>query len=300
MWLLTYLRLKLTVTFYRLALRLKSRRWMPLSTPDSVLRVPSSDPSYTKDIKVHVYNPPASSQPIPVLINLHGSGFVFPLHGSDDAYCRHIAQRTGHTVLDMQYRLAPEYTFPAPLHDLTDVVRHVLARPDAYDTTRISLSGFSAGANAVLAIAADRHAFPAGTFRAVLAFYPPTNLAIDPAEKQAPDTSGRPIPPSMARLFDSCYIPPGTNKRDPRLSPSFAEPEAFPDSVMVLTGAQDGLALEAEALAGKVEGVPGKKVVRKRFEGVGHAWDKVRAKEGSVYEKARTESYALAVEILME
>ena len=46
---------------------------------------------------------------------------------------------------DTDYRKAPESPFPAAVHDVEDIVNYVLAHPDEYDTTKITLSGFSAG-----------------------------------------------------------------------------------------------------------------------------------------------------------
>ncbi|KAL1625461.1 hypothetical protein SLS56_007355 [Neofusicoccum ribis] len=293
MWLFTYLRLKATVSLMRFLMWL--RRGSPATHQTSTLHIPSREPGRT--IKAHVYQPPSAStsRPPPVLLNFHGSGFVLPMHGSDDEFCTLIARTTGHVVLDIQYRLAPEHPFPAAVHDAEDAIRWALDNP-SYDSARVSLSGFSAGANLAL-VAAAALAFPPAAFRALLAFYPPADLSVPPAAKRAPDPAGRPIPPAMARLFDACYIPPGVDPRDPRISPCYADPERFPEEVVVLTGAQDSLAEEAERLAGRVEGAGRSRVVRRRFEGCGHAWDK-GAVEGSVQAKAKAEAYGMAVEAL--
>ncbi|KAK1141012.1 hypothetical protein N8T08_009669 [Aspergillus melleus] len=86
-----------------------------------------------------------SDLPHPVLINLHGSGFVIPAHGSDDAFCRQVSQRTGYLVLDIKYRLSPEHPFPAPVDDVEDVVNWVKSQPNKFDLSRMAISGFSAG-----------------------------------------------------------------------------------------------------------------------------------------------------------
>jgi hypothetical protein len=43
--------------------------------------------------------------PSPVLVNFHGSGFIVPLHGSDDEFARLVVQYTDNAVLDVVYRL---------------------------------------------------------------------------------------------------------------------------------------------------------------------------------------------------
>lgn len=290
---LRYLRLKCIVSFLRLLTRFN--RGLLQASPDEVLQVPSRDRKRT--IKVHLYSAkPAermqnAQEPRPVLINLHGSGFVLPLHGSDDEFCRLVSRKTDYTVLDMQYRLAPEHPFPAALNDAEDVIKWVLAHPSRFDQTRIALGGFSAGASLVLAAASS--VFPKDTFRSLLAFYPTCDLSTPPGLKKAPDASGRPISVFMARTFNQSYIPASVDARDPRISPLFAPAENFPKNLLVITCAYDNLAPEAEALAAKVEADKGHHVILHRMEKCDHAWDK-----GKDQGKKKDEAYALALEML--
>lgn len=288
-----YLRLKAAVTHIRFLVWLA--RGKPNCHPDAVIQIPSRD-AYRK-IKAHVYLPKAVKTPSPVLINLHGSGFVFRMHGEDDEWCRKVSQETGHTVLDIKYSLAPERPWPAAPNDAEDVVNWVLGQPERFDLTNISLSGFSAGAN--ISLVCSGVSCPKGTFRSVIAFYPPTNLSIDPAEKisSAPDKSGKQIPLAMERLFNAAYIPQGTDPKDPRISPYFATLDRFPDNVMILTAACDNLCMEGEALAARIEEAGGRNIVRRRFEKVNHAWDK-RSPPGSLAEAAKIESYDMALQML--
>lgn len=262
---------------------------------DEVLQVPSRDEGRT--IRVHVYGSKNPTQPSPVLINFHGSGFVIPMHGSDDEFAMRIAKDTKYTVLDVQYRLAPEHPFPSGAHDAEDVVRYVLSKPQEYDLDRVAVSGFSAGGNFALGLSG--HVFPAGTFRHVLAYYPPTDISKDPRTKVAPDTSGEPLPPWLADVFNSCYCPEDVDRAQPLVSPCYIEGEKFPDSMLVITCAQDNLAPETEELVRKIQAVPGKNVKHERVELCGHAWDK-SYKSDTPQEKAKDRAYDMAVEILTE
>jgi len=139
---------------------------------DEVLHIPSRDSGRT--IKAYCYhssNRPTQPSPVPVLVNFHGSGYVIPLHGSDDEFALKIQDNTSYTVLDVSYRLAPEHPFPAACKDAEDAVRYVLADLEKYDKNHISVSGFSAGG--ALALGLCGHVFSQGTFEHVLAFYPP-------------------------------------------------------------------------------------------------------------------------------
>ncbi|KAH1499838.1 hypothetical protein LV164_002644 [Aspergillus fumigatus] len=264
------------------------------ANPDDVLQITSRDAG--RHLRAHLYRPATSLSPSPVLINFHGSGFLLPLHGSDDEFCRRVSRETEYTVLDVQYRLAPEYPFPAALNDVEDAVKWVLQRPDKFDLTRVAISGFSAGGN--LAIVAASVLYPRETFRSVLAFYPPLDLYTDPGAKRPPDPAGNPIPAPLCRLFDKSYVPSAYDARDPRISPCYAQPERFPDRVLVVTAAGDSLAGEAEALAAKIAKLPGRQVVCQRMQGCNHAWDK-SARPGTIQGDAKEKAYAMAVAMLM-
>lgn len=154
--------------------------------PDETIFVPSRDEGRT--IKTNVYGT-AESKPTPVLINFCGSGFVLATFGNDDEYCRFVADRTEYTVIDVQYRLAPENIFPAAFHDAEDVVKWVQSQPDRFDASCISLSGFSAGANIALAVASSSKLFGGedqkSIFNTVVSIYGPTDMALPTPQKTA-------------------------------------------------------------------------------------------------------------------
>ncbi|KAL4873577.1 Alpha/Beta hydrolase protein, partial [Aspergillus spectabilis] len=194
MFLLSFLYHKVAVLLLRAIARSRSSI---VPTPDDIYQIESRDP--LRKIKTHVYKSGAVSDPNPVLINFHGSGFVLTAHGADDEFCRLMSQRTGYTVLDVQYRLAPEHPFPGALQDVEDVVNWILQQPDKFDRARVALSGFSAGGN--LALAASSNLFSPRTFHAIIAFYPPVDLATDPGLKTPPEPTGNPLPAPLARFF---------------------------------------------------------------------------------------------------
>lgn len=263
---------------------------------DEVLQIPSRDPE--RSIKVHVYKPTKPTthkSATPVLVNFHGSGYVIPLHGSDDEFALKIRGSLPYTVLDVQYRLAPEDPFPAATNDAEDVIKYVLANPAKYDLSHLSISGFSAGG--ALALGAAGHTFPGNTFRHVIAFYPPTDLSIDPSDKHALDPTGKPLPNWIAAAFNNMYAPPPADREHPLISPAKIDPARFPKNVLIITCGFDNLAPETENLAERINEVPGINLKQQRVEKVGHAWDK-EYKPGTYEEKAKDSAYDLAVEML--
>ena len=290
---LSYLYLKFAALVIRTLMLLPGRI---TSNPDVVRYIQSRDPQRT--IKAHLYHSLAykDQAPRPILLNFHGSGFVIPAHGSDDAFCRHISQETKYTVLDVQYRLAPENPFPAAIEDVQDAVRWVLEQPERFDLSRVAISGFSAGAN--LALVASSSLFPPGTFRSILAFYPSVAAFVDPYTLVAPETGGRPFPAFVLSLFRQCYVQsPDISLRDPRVAPTLADLSRFPRNVLFITAGYDNLAIEAEKLASKLDEDPNRHVVHERMEKCDHAWDKI-AREGTRGWDLKEKAYGLAVEML--
>lgn len=78
-------------------------------------------------ICVRAYKQP-SQKDLPLLIYLHGGGFVTGGLETDDASCRLLAARIPILVLNVEYRLAPENPFPTGFEDSFDVVRWVSIR----------------------------------------------------------------------------------------------------------------------------------------------------------------------------
>lgn len=232
-------------------------------------------------MKTHVYQAKKSDKPAPVLINFHGSGFVLPLHGSDDFYCRHIASNTDYIVLDVPYRLAPEHPFPAAVEDAEDAICYVLAHSETYDTSRIVVSGFSAGGCLALVLASGSGGnIDKGIVKKCAAFYPVVDLAEPPSQTKAPQEGGKPIPAWMADSFNDAYAPgPSTVREDPRISPFFAAPEDFCDEVFVVNCGYDTLAPKGELLVEKLKKVPGKRVKGMFLDHVNHAWNMQPEKE---------------------
>lgn len=304
----SYLRLKTVAVLLRLLLRcaVLFHRRVENARYDKKQRltIPSRDPG--RHIAADLYLPDIkSSSPTPVLVNWHGSGFVLPNLGEDAAYCAYVARTTGIAVLDADYRKAPENPFPAALHDVEDVLCWVASQPERFAVDQIALSGFSAGGNLALVASSLLSLKERLDIKAVVAFYPPTDLSIAPEAKRAPKPR-RPIPARMARFFDECYIQDWTTSRkDPRVSPSYAEKDAFPPTVVIITCEGDTLAPEADALAEKLNDGGSsssrrrRRVVHRRLKDVGHGFDKM-GREGSLERKMRDGTYALVGEVLKE
>ncbi|MGV9669208.1 alpha/beta hydrolase [Gordonia sp. NPDC003504] len=116
--------------------------------------------SVSEHVRVRVYGLPHDDTPRPVLLWIHGGGYVMGSAGQDDALCRRFARRLGLPVVSVDYRLAPEDPYPAAIDDCYAALAWVTSR-SWVDSTRIAIGGASAGGGlaASLALAArDRGA----------------------------------------------------------------------------------------------------------------------------------------------
>jgi acetyl esterase len=107
----------------------------------------------------------ASEGPLPVLLYLHGGGFVIGGLETHDSLCRQLALRSAGAVLALDYRLAPEHRFPTAVDDAFAALRWLKdggAKALGLDGSRLAVGGDSAGGTlaAVCAILARDAGLP--------------------------------------------------------------------------------------------------------------------------------------------
>ncbi|MCM1155254.1 MAG: alpha/beta hydrolase [Roseburia sp.] len=121
-----------------------------LTSPEDVVRF--DDIVYGQDAKwqiLDVYRPKAEEgKKLPVIVSVHGGGWVYGDKERYQYYCMNLAQR-GFAVVNFTYRLAPENKFPASLEDTNLVFTWVLQNAEKYgfDTKHVFAVGDSAGAH---------------------------------------------------------------------------------------------------------------------------------------------------------
>ena len=95
---------------------------------------------------------PGILRPAPVLVYFHGGGWVVGSLETHHRAMRYLALQSGCAVVAVDYRLAPEHKFPAPLQDCIAAIRHVRDNGGDWglDIEKIAVGGDSAGANLAL------------------------------------------------------------------------------------------------------------------------------------------------------
>lgn len=216
---------------------------------------------------------PRNGHGAPVLVYVHGGGWISGGLTSADAACRRLADRSGCAVLSVGYRLAPEAQWPAALLDVETAVEWLRGNAAAHglETGRLAIGGDSAGGN--LAAVVARRARDAGApFAFQLLVYPVTDAVSGATSGPDLDAgaenglSGR----DMAVYWDH-YLPAGADRKDPDISPIHADSLAGLPPALVITAEYDVLRDEGEAYAHAMieAGVP---VVLTRYQGMVHSF----------------------------
>lgn len=210
----------------------------------------------------------------PLIVNVHGGGFCQGHQKRDIVFSSMLAVETGSVVLDIDYKLAPEYPFPITFDECYDLTKWASDNADelGIDKSKITLIGHSSGANIVAAVAMKVTKTKDFEVKLQIMDYPPTDLYTDPAEKPgAPENPA--IPFERARAFNSLYTNTREEAKNPYVSMVFATSDmlkGMPDA-LVITGGLDQLHQEAEKYAFMMMEA-GVKVTIKRYLNSNHGF----------------------------
>jgi acetyl esterase len=219
-------------------------------------------------VPVRVYRPSAEARP-PVALYFHGGGWVIGDLDTVDAVCRRLAVYSGCAVVSVDYRLAPEHRWPAPIDDAAAVLGAVrgTGAETGFDPRRVALAGDSAGGHlaAVLAARARDEGSPV-QFMALA--YPALDPDLSSASYQECD--GLALPKAEMAFFWSALAGGPVDPADRAIRPLLAELDGMPPT-LVVTAEHDVLRDEAEAYARALaaHGVP---CVAIRYQGMVHGF----------------------------
>ena len=118
-----------------------------LSTPPEIQRYDDIVYGDSKKWQIlDVYRPKDKEGKLPVILSVHGGGWVYGTKETYQFYCMDLAKR-GFAVVNFTYRLAPEHRYPAQIEDTNAVVEWILKHSEEYgfDTDNIFAVGDSAG-----------------------------------------------------------------------------------------------------------------------------------------------------------
>ncbi|MGV2622922.1 UNVERIFIED_CONTAM: alpha/beta hydrolase fold domain-containing protein [Halobacillus marinus] len=135
-----------------------------VSMTDETITGPDGDA-----LKWKIYRPKDSDETLPVLLWMHGGGFILGAYDESDGLCSDIVKAAGCVVVSVDYRLAPEHPYPAALEDCYTALTWIADHHEAMniDRDRIGVAGVSAGGGltAALALLARDRQYPSICFQ---------------------------------------------------------------------------------------------------------------------------------------
>ena len=126
-----------------------AKRNAGLKTPDAIKRFDNILYGEDKERNIlDVYRPKDRDGKLPVIVSIHGGGWVYGNKEIMQFYCMSLAEK-GFAVVNYSYRLAPKYKHPTPLEDANSIFYWVFENADTYgfDINNIFAVGDSVGAN---------------------------------------------------------------------------------------------------------------------------------------------------------
>lgn len=229
-------------------------------------------PGPAGEIPVRVYTPEGAG-PFPVLVFFHGGGWVIGSIEMYDPVCRALTNRGQCVVVSVEYRLAPEYQFPAAPEDCYAATKWVAENAASLngDPARIAVGGDSAGGNlsAVVSQMAKERSGPKLVFQ--LLIYPATDYYLPGTPSLMENGEGYFLTRDSMIWFSGHYLPEGFDRYDPLAFPLHAKDFSGLPPAFVMTAEYDPLRDEGELYAERLKeaGVP---VQVKRYPGMIHGF----------------------------
>lgn len=220
--------------------------------------------------RLRVYHP-EGSRSLPVTLYFHGGGYVLNGLDTHDSLLRLLANKSGVAICGLAYSKAPEARFPVQLDEARHAISWLKTKGAGFglDSTRVVLSGDSAGAHLALTAAlAERDSGRADLRGLVLAygmFAPSFDSSSHKIFRQ-----GYGLTSERMRWFWDQFLLPGQDRSHPLVAPVWADLAGLPKT-LVLAAAFDCLRDDSLQLSRRLElaGVPNRLSV---YDGMQHAF----------------------------
>jgi len=224
-------------------------------------------------IPLRLYTPVSRvGETLPALVFYHGGGFTVGDLDTHDGVCQHLCDKAGIAVVAVQYRVAPEFKFPAPIDDSYAALIWISQNAGALgiDASQLAIGGDSAGGclSAVLSLMARDRGGP--ELRLQMLIYPTTDLA-HTLESHTRLGTGYMLSTALLYYFRNLYLSSPAEIEDWRASPLRAPDHRNLPPAWILTAGYDPLSDEGEAYAERLQ-ASGVRVTTVRFPGQIHGF----------------------------
>ncbi len=229
-------------------------------------------------IGLRLYRPHSAKPVLPALLYFHGGGWSAGDLDTHDHLCRHLAFAGDVVVIAVDYRLAPEHPFPAPLADCVAAWDWARASAAALgiDAARIAVGGDSAGGNLAAALTLQLRDAGATLPAFQLLIYPAVDFTADNASLRD-NATGYLLTRAAMEMFADWYLVDRARRADPLASPLLAASHQGLPPALVQTAEFDPLRDEGAAYAEKLRAA-GVAVTYRLYPGMLHGFARMGAK----------------------
>jgi acetyl esterase/lipase len=223
-------------------------------------------------VSVRILRPRGSTGPLPVIIYIHGAGWVFGNAHTHDRLIRELAVGADAAVVFPNYSLSPEAKYPTAIEESYAVAAWVAEHGAAQnlDPTRIAIAGDSVGGNMSAALTLLAKQRGDVSFVQQVLFYPVTDATFD-TDSYHQFAEGYFLRRDAMQWFWDQYTTDPAQRAEITASPLRASRDELAGlpPALVITGEADVLRDEGEAYASKLRaaGVP---VTAVRYQGIIH------------------------------
>lgn len=224
------------------------------------------------DVRVRLIRPPGAEGTLPVILYMHGGGWVLGDAGTHDRLVRELAAGAGAALAFVEYDRSPEARYPVAIEQGYATARWIVAEGAArgLDAGRMAVAGESVGGCMTAALALMAHERGDVRFAHQSLYYPVTDAEMD-TESYTTFAEGYYLTAKAMAWFWDCYAPDPAQRAEPFASPmraSDAQLDGLPPALVIVDEA-DVLRDEGEAYAGRLRAA-GVEVATVRYDGAIH------------------------------
>ena len=229
-------------------------------------------PADVGDVQVRIVRPAGAEGMLPVILYMHGGGWVLGNAGTHDRLVRELACGAGAALVFVEYDRAPEARYPVAIEQGYATARWIVREGAAHglDCERMAIAGDSVGGGMTAALALMAQERGDVRFVHQSMYYPVTDAAMDTGSYEQFAEGYFLTARSMAWFWD-CYCPDLERRAEPFASPLRAGDEqlaGLPPALLIVDEA-DVLRDEGEAYAGRLRGAR-VAVTTVRYDGITH------------------------------
>ncbi|HBS23400.1 acetyl esterase [Thalassospira sp. MBR-102] len=244
----------------------------------------------TGETRVRIVRPEGNTDRLPVVVYFHGGGWVLGDKETHDRLIREIAVQANAVVVFVDYERSPEAKYPIAIEQDYAVTKYVAEHSEQLnvDPTRLAIAGDSVGGNmtAVVSLLAEQRKGP--EIIAQVLFYPVTDANFENGS-YTEFANGPWLTKAAMEWFWNQYLPEGTDRTDPKVTPIHAPQELLAGQApaLIITDENDVLRDEGEAYARKLSQA-GVDVTTVRYNGTIHDFVMLNAIADTPAAKAAT------------